>query len=153
MQMRLAFDRRESVESLGASDWSRKLTTQINQWRSGTVRSPCCLILPAEGDRKRRCDPELKWRIWILLENYVLSPLFSRLQLKKVLPQVQKVVLNTWKEYVSTSLPATPLWHLGWITWVVVESQSSFRCIHQILHIPTRFSPSAEAELTFFIFF
>lgn len=73
MQMRLAFDRRESVESLGASDGSRKLTTQMSQWSSGIVRSPCCLILPAEGGRKRRCSPELKrhieGNICILREN------------------------------------------------------------------------------------
>lgn len=76
----------ESVESLGASDGSRKLTTQMSQWSSGIVRSPCCLTLSAEGDRKRRCGPELKWRIKrnisTLLDTDILSPLCSSLQSK-----------------------------------------------------------------------
>lgn len=42
MQMKLAFDRRESVESLGAGDGSRKLTPQMRAPSSGAACFRCC---------------------------------------------------------------------------------------------------------------
>lgn len=57
MQMRLAFDRRESVELLGASDGSVKLTTQMSQWSSGALRSPCCLISTCRGTQDEMVRP------------------------------------------------------------------------------------------------
>lgn len=57
MQMRLAFDRRESVESLGASDGSGKLTTQMSQWSSGAVRSPGCLLSTCRGRQDETVRP------------------------------------------------------------------------------------------------
>lgn len=57
MQMRLAFDRRESVESLGASDGSGKLTTQMSQWSTGAVRSPGCLLSTCRGRQDETVRP------------------------------------------------------------------------------------------------
>lgn len=48
--MRLAFDRKESVESLGAGDGSRKLTTQMSQWSSGNAPFASS-YLPRERER------------------------------------------------------------------------------------------------------
>lgn len=106
--------------------WRQRLEQKVNYTNESVEIQICSLPLLPHPTCWGRQEETL--RPWIKVVNIVKYlhparkfPLFRRLQSKMVLPQVQKVVLNTWKKNVSTSLHATPLWHLGWIIWVVVE--------------------------------